>query len=500
MDLLRSPNPNDIEKFGHYVPPAAYVTEQIAALRQKTSLPIVYTIRTISQGGNFPDRSEAEAFQLLYNALRIGVEYLDVEISWSSKRIQELVAHKGHSQIIASWHDWSGNLRWTGNAVEEKYRAAAAVGDIVKIVGRANSLEDNFALHAFVQSKTSVPGSKPLLAINMGTEGQMSRILNKTLSPVTHPLLPNKAAPGQLSFAQIMSALHLVGQLPSQRFFLFGNPIAHSMSPTLHNTGFKLLGLPHHYELFETDSVGEEIKAAIASPDFGGASVTIPYKLDVVPLLDSLSPEAEAIGAVNTIIPIRSTDGSYRLHGDNTDWIGIIGSVRTHLPANMHAPETALVIGAGGTSRAAIFALQKLGVKTIYLFNRSPSKAQLLVDAFQDANVEVIPKLGAWSGDPPSVIVSTVPASATSFDPASTDAMYLPHELFSHPVGGVVVDMAYKPADTPLLQLAAKATNWAAVRGVDVLLEQGFVQFKLWTGRQSPRKAVSEAVWKAYST
>lgn len=499
VDLLRSPL--DAEKFGRYIPPVAYVNEQIAALRQKTSLPIVYTIRTISQGGNFPDHAEAEAFNLLNSALRIGIEYIDVEISWPIKRIQDLLTRKGHSQVIASWHDWSGNLKWTGSVVEEKYRAAAAVGEIVKIVGRAGSLEDNFALHAFAQAKTFTPGSKPLLAINMGTEGQLSRILNTTLSPVTHPLLPNKAAPGQLSFAQIQSALHLIGQLPSLRFFLLGTPITHSMSPTLHNTAFRLLGLPHQYELFETETVGEEIKAAIASPDFGGASVTIPFKLDVIPLLDTLSPEAEAIGAVNTIIPVRSQDGSHRLHGDNTDWIGITQSIRSRLPVQVHSPEISLVIGAGGTSRAAIFALQKLGVKKIYLYNRSSSKAQVLVEAFPDVNIEVISHLSSITAQTsPSIIISTVPASATTFDLQSKDAIYLPPEIFSNPEGGVVVDMAYKPADTPLLRLAAKSAGWASVRGLDVLLEQGFVQFRLWTGRHCPRTAVSEAVWKAYST
>ncbi|KAH8078727.1 aromatic amino acid family biosynthesis-like protein [Cristinia sonorae] len=498
VDLLRSPSGS--ETFGRYIPPSAYVTEQIAALRQKTSLPIVYTIRTISQGGNFPDHAEAEAFELLHSALRIGVEYIDVEITWPSKRIQELLPRKGYSQIIASWHDWSGNLKWVGQTVEEKYQAAAAIGDIVKIVGRANCLEDNFALHAFVQAKMSTFNSKPLLAINMGTEGQISRILNKTLSPVTHPLLPNKAAPGQLSFAQIQSALHLIGQLPTRRFFLFGTPIAHSMSPTLHNTGFRILGLPHQYELFETDSVGEEIKAAIASPDFGGASVTIPFKLDVIPLLDSLSPEAEAIGAVNTIIPLRTDDGSHILHGDNTDWIGILDSVQSRLPAGMHSPETALVIGAGGTSRAAIFALNKLGVEKVYLFNRTAANAQELVVDFPEVNIEVVTRLGAWSSHSPSIIISTVPASATTYDPSKEDALYLPPEIFANSSGGVVVDMAYKPADTPLLQQASKMSNWSVVRGVDVLLEQGFVQFRLWTGRHCPRKAVSEAVWKAYST
>jgi len=319
---------------------------------------------------------------------------------------------------------------------------------------------------------------------------------------VTHPLLPNKAAPGQLSFAQIQHALHLLGQLPASRFFLFGTPISHSMSPTLHNTAFKILGLPHQYELFETETVGEEIKAALASPDFGGASVTIPHKLDVVPLLDTLSPEAEVIGAVNTIVPRRNADGSYILLGDNTDWIGIQNVVRAQLPSNLFTIEAALVIGAGGTARAAIYALHKLGAKTVYLFNRTRSAAQSLLEAFSSfVNVVLIEKPGVWpaGGAAPSVVVSTIPASATTVDLSATNAIYLSHEIFGRTDGGIVVDMAYRPAETPLLQLAAQVgPQWKTVRGVDVLLEQGFAQFLQWTGRPCPRSAVSEAVWRAY--
>ncbi|KAI0954260.1 hypothetical protein AcV7_007538 [Taiwanofungus camphoratus] len=499
VDLLRSPK--DFDKLGPYIPSVAYVTDQIAALRHKTTLPIVFTARTVSQGGQFPDHAEKEAFELFNAAIRLGVEYVDVEISWSEKYIQDLVSRKGHTQVVASWHDWSGNMQWHGKVVEMKYRAAHSFGDIVKLVGRANDLEDNLSLYRFAQRMRSAVDSKPMIAINMGIEGQLSRILNSTFSPVSHALLPTRAAPGQLSFAQIQAALHLIGQLPARRFFLFGNPITHSMSPTLHNIAFQMLGLPYKYELFETETVGEEIKAAVTSPDFGGASVTIPFKLDVIPLLDALSPEAEAIGAINTIIPQKRPDGSLMLYGDNTDWVGILQCIRAALPATAHKPATALVIGAGGTSRAAIFALHKLGVKTIYLFNRTRSSAQALANVFPDVGIVIVAELGTWpaGGAPPNVIVSTVPASATTTDPAAGNALYLPGTLFADQAGGVVVDMAYKPAETPLLALASSvARKWRLVRGVEVLLEQGFVQFYLWTGRRCPRYAVSERVWRAY--
>ena len=496
VDLLRSPA--DSEVTGAYVPPTAYVSEQIAALRQKTSLPIVFTCRTVSQGGSFPDNAESKAFDLFYTALRLGVEYIDVEITWSKKHLDGLKKSKGASQIIASYHDWSGDFKWGTATSKDVYDRAAAVGDIVKIVGKANSVEDNLSLYRFVQEREKAPGAKPIIAINMGVEGQMSRILNKTLSPVTHPLLPSKAAPGQLSFAQIQSALSLLGLLPAKRFFLFGNPISQSMSPTIHNTGYEVLGLPHKYELLETQSVGEEIEAALTLPEFGGASVTIPYKLDVIPLLDSLTPQALAIGAVNTIIPLKGLDGSTALLGDNTDWLGIRETIVARLPANGGGPiEAGLVIGAGGTSRAAIYALRSLGVKTVYLYNRTRAAADALVAVFPDVNLQVVETLSSWPVAP-SVIVSTVPASATTLDSAAAVGIYLPSEVYTA-TAGVVVDMAYRPAKTPLLELAEEAApGWKTVRGLDVLLEQGFAQFKLWTGRECPRTKVAEVVTKAY--
>ncbi|KIJ49331.1 hypothetical protein M422DRAFT_246423 [Sphaerobolus stellatus SS14] len=140
-------------------------------------------------------------------------------------------------------------MRWDGADVRVKYSRSVELGDIVKIIGKANTAADNFALQQFTSAMTY----KPLTAINMGQAGQMSRILNTILTPVTHPSLPTKAAPGQLSF------------------YLFGSPISQSMSPTIHNTGFETLGLPHHCGLYETEVIDEKIKAILKSPDFGGA-------------------------------------------------------------------------------------------------------------------------------------------------------------------------------------------------------------------------------------
>ncbi|KAF8956599.1 Shikimate dehydrogenase [Flammula alnicola] len=503
VDLLRSPE--DYEKIGNSIPPLAYVQEQVSALRRVSSLPIVFTVRTKSQGGAFPDAAHQESIELLRLALQMGVEYIDVEITLPEKQIKDLGARKGFSQIIASWHDWSGALKWDGALVKEKYDLASKLGDIVKIVGKASTIKDNFALYDFVSAANSKPGAKPVIAINMGIEGQMSRILNSTFSPVSHPLLPNKAAPGQLSFRQIQQALYLIGLLPARRFYLFGTPISQSMSPTLHNTAFDILGLPHTYELLETKEVGEEIKIAITDPEFGGASVTIPYKLDVIPLLDKLTPAAEAIGAVNTIIPRHTSKegGAGRLLvGDNTDWIGIKSSITTKLGSS--PVRAALVIGAGGTARAAIYALHALDADVIYLYNRTLSKAEALADVFPEARVKVVDQIGHWGGlVPPNVIVSTVPASAMTTDDTkvASGAVLLSHSLFEYRAGpAVVVDMAYRPAETALLGLAkAAGGHWAVVPGLEVLLEQGYEQFRLWTGRSCPKGLVASRVWSKYN-
>lgn len=500
VDLLKSPK--DYENLGDSIPSLAYVQEQVAALRRVSSLPIVFTVRTKSQGGAFPDAAQKESIALLRLALQMGIEYIDAEITLPEKQLKELAARKGYSQIVASWHDWSGSLKWDGALVKEKYQIASEIGDIIKIVGKATSIKDNFALYEFVSSANSKPGAKPIIAINMGVEGQMSRILNATFSPVSHPLLPNKAAPGQLSFRQIQQALHLIGLLPARSFYLFGTPISQSMSPTLHNTGFDILGLPHKYELLETKDVGEEIKLAITAPNFGGASVTIPFKLDIIPLLDKLTSAAELIGAVNTVIPQTvDKDGASRiLVGDNTDWIGIKSSIDSRLGSS--PVRASLVIGAGGTARAAIYALQSLGADVIYLYNRTISKAEELAQIFPNARVRVLQQLGGWEElAPPNVIVSTIPASATSADVNQAHGLLLSSSLFDYRVGpAVVVDMAYRPAETPLLQLAkAAGGQWAVVPGLEVLLEQGYEQFRLWTGRSCPKGLVAEQVWEKYN-
>ncbi|KAJ2768498.1 hypothetical protein IWQ57_003514 [Coemansia nantahalensis] len=251
----------------------------------------------------------------------------------------------------------------------------------------------------------------------------------------------------------------------------------------MHNAAFAALGLPHSYALHETADA-EDVRAAMAAPDFGGASVTIPLKQAVIPLLDALTPAARQIGAVNTVV----RDGA-RLVGDNTDYVGIVGCLRqAQLDAHAapFAEAAALVIGAGGTSRAALFALHTLGVPRVRVFNRTAERARELVREFAPlfAALTVVERLEDAAGA--AYIVGTIPASD----------LCLPDALFGGV--GVALDMAYKPRWTPLLEVASRR-KWGVVHGVAVLIEQGIHQMERWTGAVAPAKCMGDAVHAKYN-
>lgn len=339
----------------------------------------------------------------------------------------------------------------------------------------------------------------------------MGRILNPILTPVTHPLLPGLAAPGQLSYAQIQQGLHLLGASPAKTFHIFGSPVSHSRSPIIHNTGFKTLGLPHFYDTYDCSDVNEGVIERMNAPSFGGASVTMPMKIPIIPLLQHISDHAKAIGAVNTVIP--KTDpatGQRVFHGDNTDWLAIRdltsktlaqadASIDTELVTADHGPLTGLVLGAGGTSRAAIYALHNIGVKVIYIYNRTPANIVKLIDAFpRNFNLVPLTSLDEYPLGLPRVVINTIPAhnTTTSKVEAATGKTYIPEVVLQAKPAGVLVDLSYKPRVTPL-SVMAEEKGWLFIGGLEILLQQGYHQFRLWTGKRAPEAEITEAVWAA---
>ncbi|KAG0343701.1 3-dehydroquinate dehydratase (3-dehydroquinase) [Podila humilis] len=469
-----------------------HVAQQVSLLRRHSDLPILYTVRSVSQGGQWPDQDVDGMVSLLQDGLEWGVEYLDVEIGLPRSHIDAVLANKGNTLIVASWHDCKGAVRWNSDAMEAQYKLAQSLSpDVIKLIGTATSMKDNFECSDFVAKHTAKPEDLPLIAMNMGAQGQLSRVLNNYLTPVTHRLLPVKAAPGQLDARDILATRHSLGLLPAKQFYLFGTPIQQSLSPLMHNTSFSSLGLPYHYGLHETEAVDESVVALMRAKNFGGASVTIPHKLDIMSKLDEITDEAKAIGAVNTVVPIEQGEGKESvLVGDNTDWLGIYHQVERHLTTtSVIQPQQmkGLVIGAGGTSRAALYALHRLGVEDISVFNRTMVKAQAVADSFKGLfEVKVLSSNALLKGTSSGfdLVVSTVPGTI------ETVSMF-DESIFGAGKKGVAVELAYTPRFTRFLKLAQQA-GWATVEGGQVLIEQGGWQALKWVGRRWDLEAVQQ--------
>lgn len=469
VDLLEDPNSRNV------IPGLEFLSLQIATLRSIISLPLIFTLRTVGQGGRFPDDASDEALELYRAAVRMGMEYIDLEIAFSDQVLQTITENKGFSKIIASHHDPKGLLSWKNGSWIQFYNRALQYGDIIKLVGSASKMEDNFDLARF-KTRMAVAHKTPMIAINMGNEGKLSRVLNGFMTPVSHPALPFKAAPGQLSAAEIRQSLSLLGEIQPKQFYLFGTPISASRSPALHNTLFRQSGLPHVYSRFETD-VAADVQDIIRSPSFGGASVTIPLKLDIIPLLDDITDAAKFIGAVNTIVP--TSDG--RLVGENTDWLGMTHSLvsASYTTVSSGAPGSALVVGAGGTARAAIYALQSLSHSPIYIVSRTPSKLAAMIATFpKEFNIIPLTSLEAADAivDVPRVAIGTIPADK----PIEQNMREILATMLRHPNANTamqrtLLEMAYKPSQTALM-LMAKDAGWVTIPGLEVLSAQGWYQ------------------------
>ncbi|KAJ5337725.1 hypothetical protein N7452_004453 [Penicillium brevicompactum] len=269
---------------------------------------------------------------------------------------------------------------------------------------------------------------------------------------------------------------------PPKSFHIFGKGIAFSVSPTIHNAGFEHYGLPYNYTIRESDSI-DEVASLISDERFGGASVTMPHKLQVHKFCDKQTKTAQLIGAINTLI-VEGSGEQRTVTGDNTDWSGLYSIVVSHFRQKEQQPNVGLVIGAGGASRAALYSMHQAGIKKIFLVNRTLATAEKVKHDFSQAfDIKVIARLEDLS-DSPDVIIGTVPADTTSESQFSS--------LFGPQ--GLCVDMSYKPRQTPLLTAAQKHQGWDTVTGVEVLLAQAFDQFRLWTKLEPPREVMAEAI------
>lgn len=259
-------------------------------------------------------------------------------------------------------------------------------------------------------------------------------------------------------------------------FALFGNPVGHSLSPLMHNAAFSRAGLNACYVPFCVENLNIAVRA-IRALNIRGVSVTIPFKVDVMKHLDAVDEDALRIGAVNTIM----NDGG-RLRGANTDWKGLILALKE---ATAIRDKTFVILGAGGTARAAVFGILSEGGIPLVV-NRSAEKGRLLAAEWRCV-FHPWQRLGEIKAD---CLINTTPvgmAPETGLSPIQPDVL----KNFK-----LVMDVIYNPLRTKLLQDAQKA-GCAVLSGVSMFVHQGAEQIRLWTGQEPPRPFMSEIVRQA---
>jgi shikimate dehydrogenase len=268
---------------------------------------------------------------------------------------------------------------------------------------------------------------------------------------------------------------------------LLGWPVHHSISPAMQNAAFRALNLDWAYlPLAVPPESLRDALTGLKALGFRGANVTIPHKEQAILGLDEITPEARSLGAVNTLVV---SDG--KLVGHNTDVAGFLAA----LDNAGCSPRRAVVLGAGGAARAAVFALLSRGA-TVTVANRSPQRAQGLVNTLSAPSLQAdtCPLDTMGLRDALSRADLLVNATPVGMWPA-TGATPLPSDIGLHP-GLTVMDLIYNPLETLLLR-QARQPGAMVINGMDMLIHQGAIAFRLWTGQEAPLAVMRQAALAA---
>ena len=456
------------------------VSEAFAIIRRASILPVWLNVQVDSA----LDRTDQ--LHTTEHCLRLGPELCTIDLSLQEQYLREFVSSKAGSRLVASCHFSERPFRgWNDAACLEAYQRAARLGfEIIEITMDVESIDEAFEIQSLRHRVQTLEMNTKLSAFNTGRKGPTSKCFNKILTPVRPPKEPTDTSStqrdedGSITSRDITESLFATFIVRPKHFFIFGADVSYSLSPAMHNASYEACGMRYKYTAHSSGDP-DDFDKLVQSPDFGGTAITQPFKTQLVSRMDGLSRHAKAIGAVNTIVPVydltagggmpdevaiitqRSMHGSQKaLFGYNTDWIGIRSCLRRGLsPANAIRPSSsALVCGAGGMARAAIYSLLSLGVRNILICNRTYQKAvemaehynklvrsgeisDLVPNTIGSVRIEVLNSLAsAWPDDmrQPTMIVCCVPRRMADGSPTNFS---LPETWLSSSNGGVCVEV-----------------------------------------------------------
>ncbi len=464
----------------------------VEMLVKRAPLPCIVTCRIKEEGGDYESESSdrAELFERLA-ALDAPPRYIDVEVaaleadSAFRERVEAIAGRNAASEnapgLIVSMHDFEGRPDNLSRRLADLRAIDAA--SVLKVAFRARSLRDNLEIFDLLSER-----DRPTIALAMGEFGLMSRVLAAKFGALlTFASVRDESAtaPGQPTIADLLNLYRFrdIGGR-TKVYGVIGHPVAHSLSPLVHNAGFEAVDHDGAYLPLPVAPGWEPFKATVLALaehrelEFAGASVTLPHKEHAARLAREegwrLDADARDLGAANTILDEQVI---------NTDTNAIASCVRE----TCDGATTALVLGAGGAARAAAWTLQEAGWSVV-IWNRTAERGQALANELGVAYVDNL--FGALVDA--FLIVNATPIGMAG-GPAPDDSA-VPKDILSKVEPDTVIfDTVYTPIETPLLR-NARDLGLKTITGVEMFVQQAALQFEAWTGHAAPEELFERVV------
>jgi shikimate dehydrogenase len=359
---------------------------------------------------------------------------------------------KASSKLIISYH----NFKETPSEEELNKRAQSYFkkgADVVKIATKINRYRDEKILLDLARKYP-----KRAVVIGMGPKSQPTRIFAREWGSLLTFAARNKdecSAEGQLTLDEHL--LHRLTTSQTKMLGIIGNPVSQSLGPPFHNTLFQKYDYDGIYLRLLCDNLKQDF-SDLKKLGLEGASVTSPYKLEIIPLLDEVDEIAKKIGAVNTIV----TKGDKKI-GYNTDWVGVYETLKER---GIKSKAT-LILGYGGASQAVIYALEKLGMKNITILRR-----KICGDEPGSYDFDILDNFSKHDYD---LVINCTPVDN-------------PIDFKNLKKDKIAFDLRYTPSR--FLEAAEKKGN-KIINGLPMMIHQGLEQFRLWTGKKASIKDVA---------
>lgn len=430
----------------------------------KLARPLILTFRPSEQGGH--RNSTHDERKRFWSSIAPQAETIWWDIE--GDLVNDLAPDR--SRVIVSHHDFSGVPADLEQIYEHLAQTRAAV---LKIAVQANDIVDCIPVFQLLD-RARTEGTE-LIAIAMGNAGIATRVLGPSRgSFLTYGSLDDESAtaPGQVDARKLHSLYH-IDAIDNETMIcgLAGLPVMHSVSPHIHNSAFVSEGVNGVYLPFEVHDANQFF-ARMVHPrtremnwNLRGLSVTAPHKQAVMGCLDWIEADANAIGAVNTVVIDED-----RLLGYNTDAAGFVEPLLRRF-GNLQGAKVA-IIGAGGAARAALWALQRQSAN-VTIFARNVPRAQPLAELFGIS----CRSLSEASFDGYDLVINATPVGSAAYinqSPATREQLS---------GARCVYDLIYNPKDTRLL-CDAREVGCETLDGLEMLVAQAELQFELWTGKK----------------